>query len=810
MTTPGARWELHPHFILRGTGFPFAPLDSVSFPETSDRIDALLDAEEALKAAADAAVARLRPREAVTDGRLRRRLWKSLSRLRPLPEDEELDGLEAPARSLLDAYRTAHHRRERAEDEARRVFGRELPARRSALHRLAGDERFREAVWLSSPQMYERGLRRYLATAPDTPRTGPVRSLERQVAGYLQRFCAKNETASFFGPINYGDFAEPGDEVPRAGGVTRRHAYVAYWVIRALADVIAADPQVQPYLRPRLSPLVRFDAAGPTLTLPDDRVVEAHGPAAAVLPLLDGKRTVADLARESGLDETDVLTELRHLTGQRLTLLGVDLPVTEPRALEALQEWVDALPGSCSSRAPWQRRLGALHARQEEFARAGFDRRRELLAELEEEVVRLTGHAARRSGGQLYADRLVVTEECLGEATPLHLGGEVLAAFTRELAPVLDLLAAEAVARHGELTEAVLDFVPALRDGRRLPLVRYLARPWQRLAEPEPGPRPWRAPIESRLAADPSGPVRLEASDVPVDERLLLGRALLCSPDVMLVADSLEAVRAGDFTLVLAESHDTMLLWGWALQFLASPEAGRQAGAELLSRLDTDHPLANMLTSKRAKIVPFEFPGPTLEAAQPSSRRDGETIPVGEVAVGREDGRLLLHAGRREGLLLYNGELESAAHNVLSPPRVRPVAFGGPDRRHVPRITVGRTVVQRESWRVAREELHDPAYDRLPGEDQAFALLCAVRRLARTHRLPRWVFAKIPGERKPVLLDTQGLFLTELLLHLSEPGAELTLSEMLPGPDELWLTGPGGGYCAELRLSAVRVREPRC
>lgn len=806
----GARWELHPQFVLRGTGFPFGLLDRVSFPTTSDRIDALIDAEEALATAAEAAVAHLRPREALADGRLRKRLWKSLSRLLPLPDEADRAPLTPQARSLLDAYRAAHHRREHAAHEARHTFDTELPQRRAALHRLAGDDRFQEAVWLSSPQMYERGLRRYLATAPDTPRTGPVRSLERQVAGYLQRFCAKNETASFFGPINYGDFADLGDQAPRAGSVTRRHTYLAYWVVRAVAHVIAEDPQIRPHLRPRLSPLVRFDTAGPSVAFPDGRVTELDGLAATLVPLVDGKRSVAELARKAGLDQTATLSEVQRLTDQRLTTLDVDLPVTEPRALEALREWVDALPPSCPSRATWHTHLSTLHARQEEFARAGFARRRELLAELEAEVVRLTGRAARRGGGQLYADRLVITEECLGDATPLHLGGDVLAAFTEELAPVLDLLAAEAVARHSELTAAVLDFVPALGEGRRLPLMRYLARPWQRFAKPQAGPRPWRTPIESRLSPDTPHPVHLEASDVPVDESLLRGRALLCSPDVMLVAESLEAVRAGDFTLVLAESHDTMLLWGWALQFLASPQAAQHTGAKLLARLDTDHPLANMLTSKRAKIVPFEYPGPTLEAAQPSSRQDGETIPVHEVTVGHGNDGLLLHTDRREGLLLYNGELDSAAHNALAPPRVRPVAFGGPDRRHLPRITVGRTVVQRETWRVAREKLQAPSQTRRPAEEQAFALLCAVRRLTREQRLPRWVFAKVPGERKPVLLDTQGLFLTELLLHLSGPGSELTLSEMLPGPAELWMTGPGGGYCSELRLSAVRVKEPQC
>ncbi|GII65099.1 lantibiotic dehydratase [Sphaerisporangium krabiense] len=822
----GAGWELHPEFILRSTGFPFALLERISFPLTSAGIDALLDAREALATAADAAVAHLRDSEDVTDGKLRRKLWKTLSRHRPLPDPAETAGLPSTTRTLLDDYARALDRLAEAEREARATFDAELPARRAALRDLVSDERFQEAVWLSSPQMYDRGLRGYVTSDTTTPRTSRTRSLERQLAGYLQRVAAKNETTSFFGPINYGTFTtEPGaraseGEEGRGGGagmVVRRHAYVAYWVVRGLADKVAEDPEVRPHLRPRLSTLARLAPDGTSVTLVRTRTIALKGRAAALAPLVDGKRSATDLARETGIPVAEVVTELDRLARGRVVAFGVDLPVTEPRALEALRDRVAELPDDCPARRVWLSRLDRLRELQEEFAASGFDRRRELLQVLEQEIGELTGQDTRRAGGQLYADRLVITEECLGAVTPLHLGEDVLRLLTDELAPVLDVLAAEAVRVHARLTATALTGLN-LAEGDRLPLPAYLAHSWPTALTPpspadgapeseDPDLRSARAPggrravIDERV--DTGERVELDARDVVVDPEALAGRALICSPDIMIVARDLDAVRAGDFTLVLAESHDTVLLWGWALQFMDDPGATQDAIGGLLSRLDTGRPLANMLTSKRAKIVPFEFPGATVEASQPSSRADGRTIPVGEVDVVVRDGRLTLSAPGQDGFLLYNGELDSPAHNALAPPRVRPVTFGRAGLRHTPRVTVGRTVLQRERWLIAREELvPEPARG---GDDASFALLVALRQVVRRHGLPRWAFVKIPGERKPVLLDTEGLFLTELVAHLSEQGADLGVSEMLPGPGDLWLHGSGGAHCSELRLTAVRT-----
>ena len=77
-----------------------------------------------------------------------------------------------------------------------------------------------------------------------------------------------------------------------------------------------------------------------------------------------------------------------------------------------------------------------------------------------------------------------------------------------------------------------------------------------------------------------------------------------------------------------------------------------------------------------------------------------------------------------------------------------------------------------------------------------------MRAWARDLGLPPAIFAKAPGEPKPVciLLDApQG---AEMLARLLERPEPIDLSEMRPAPDELWLdAGHEGAVTAEFRLS---------
>jgi hypothetical protein len=104
-------------------------------------------------------------------------------------------------------------------------------------------------------------------------------------------------------------------------------------------------------------------------------------------------------------------------------------------------------------------------------------------------------------------------------------------------------------------------------------------------------------------------------------------------------------------------------------------------------------------------------------------------------------------------------------------------------------------VYQRERWE-ARFDLRT----RLNGVE----LLLAVQRARRAGGWPRFVYVRSASERKPHLIDTASPFGHDLLRHLAGRGHPLTLEEMYPGPDDLWLRDDAGRYTCELRMHVER------
>ena len=112
-----------------------------------------------------------------------------------------------------------------------------------------------------------------------------------------------------------------------------------------------------------------------------------------------------------------------------------------------------------------------------------------------------------------------------------------------------------------------------------------------------------------------------------------------------------------------------------------------------------------------------------------------------------------------------------------------------------PRLTVGRTVLRRESWRSRAAERPGCASD--------------MRAWAREHGFPRRAFCLPDGEAKPVYVDFQSPALTRNLHRMlaraaaADPEATVRFGEMLPDPDQCWLEHQGARYTSELRLVGV-------
>ncbi|WP_408889950.1 lantibiotic dehydratase [Myxococcus faecalis] len=759
-------WTLFPHLVVRATGFPFDWLERLGCPESARWARAL----EAERRALDALRAQ-GPRV----HRPPRELLSALKAGRPV----DTEGLEAPER--FAEWNTRARAAQEAEAALASALERELPAVETQMEALCQEPRFLEAVASSSPPV----ARDLLAKREGS-------RLRRQVASYLQRLCAKNETMGFFGPINYGrvdDQAPTGVTLRWSGPETLvgRNTFAASWLVQGLVRAIAFDPDIASWLVPRRKAFAEMPArkAGPTPESAEEllpRIVE----------LADGTRTLAALASSLGVAPGMAREALRLGCDKALLTHQLEVPSAVHHPVDDLAQRVAALPGAGARRhveglstlLELMGRYGAADASGKMALQDAFARKaKELWG-----VAPPTERGPASESHNFYQDRLPLREECGGDLR-LEVGGERARELGARLEPALAWMAEAAWRTRDAAREAVARKV----GSRTVPF-------WKVAAAAADLPVPLDTTVAELLAKSipdaAARSVELGAVEHPSWDA---GRTLplVTSVDLLVGATDVEAWGRGEYTLVMGDIHDTALVWGWALQFHPSRAKVESEMVRALGALSRSVPLVTVLPSRRTGLLPSEFPGPVVELGGVSSHASAWRIPLDDLFV-ESDGKSARLVSKRLGseVCLYNGELESAVHTAFSLPRIRPlkVSLG----EHTPRVTLGGVVVQREQWK-----LDAAACEALLACKDDRARLRVAAGLWDARGLPPCVFAKFKGERKPVLVDVRSPPLLRVFLNLLEQKEEVLLSEMLPGPEQLWLRGPSGRHTVELRCTLM-------
>ena len=139
--------------------------------------------------------------------------------------------------------------------------------------------------------------------------------------------------------------------------------------------------------------------------------------------------------------------------------------------------------------------------------------------------------------------------------------------------------------------------------------------------------------------------------------------------------------------------------------------------------------------------------------------------------------------------------------------------FDVPDTADIiawPRFTSGRVVLFRRRWifpaaPAGGAPAPEPPREAGDPDAEAARFFARVQRWRRRHALPRHTFLHTPEEPKPFYADLDSPLSADLLRRLLTPaeGAAvptLHVTEMLPGPDELWLADGDGRYASEILL----------
>jgi Lantibiotic dehydratase, N terminus len=668
------------------------------------------------------------------------------------------------------------------------VFGDEEDA---GLAGLAGDERFREALTWQNQDALGNALDRLSAAASGSTRR---RRLET-VASYWQRYCAKNDTIGFFGPLGWGQLADDGPAAvaePGAELLAARMTRFEVWAIDALAAVLADDPGVRRWIPPRRHPArlpAGLDAAEEQVYWRcDGRPAFEAGPVELVAKLADRGLLVWAFRVPLGPHPE------RELRAQ---LEAIGDPAVQARCLEALDR-LEAARAAVAAAAGNTAALGRA------------------LDELGQVFESLTGVAPRRRAGEMYAGRSVCYEDCRRNLT-LRLGPDVVAELARVLVPVL----AGARWYCGEVAEVgravIAAAVAEARTGRgtgRIPL----ADVWRRVI-PQLMPAPARRELPAAVAGAEAAGTELQrrwtqllagdldtlaerARAVFAGARPSWRRARFHGPDVQIAATSADAINRGEFTVVVGDFHPGSAPIGQSVFLEGHPEPDEVR--RFFARYVPEPRLVWVLPRNVGRAGGRFFPGYPTAADYCLLTTEETCMPAGYRSVALAE--LWVEQGA-DGPVIVTGEgkpiapLQDAFEHHLFIAGIRSYNPFAP-APHAPRITVGRSVLRREMWTLNGTDI-GWAHRKQQTHTEA-------RQWARQLGMPRRVFALASGEAKPIYVDFNSRALVSILgRQIRAAGqAPVRFSEMLPDPGHLWLTdAQGNRYTSELRLTAVDLRH---
>jgi hypothetical protein len=275
------------------------------------------------------------------------------------------------------------------------------------------------------------------------------------------------------------------------------------------------------------------------------------------------------------------------------------------------------------------------------------------------------------------------------------------------------------------------------------------------------------------------------------------------SPDVLVEAASVEALERGEFELVLGELHVAANTLESRAIVEQSPDrqrmmtmAERAVGGWQMVAV-TDHEWSAM-TARTSPPTALLSPAFDYWVAGTGDVADLPRTPVPASAL-----EVFRHRGGLEVRSLVDGRcfpLAEVIGGYLSRVALNAFRISPPTDQRSPRVTIGRLVVSRQTWRLPARKCDWAFQSREP---ERYLLM---REWVARHDLPRRAYYSISGEAKPLYVDFTSIALTNVLASAirrmpDQSTGLVTIQEMLPAADGLWLTDAAGEpYTSELRM----------
>lgn len=817
-------FSVWPWAVVRGTGFPAAWVLELGAPAAAQAADRLLQARRQVAELQPIVLQRLFRAFDEPSAASRTQLNRTLRKVRKNAMPQPAPG-DAPL--ALDDWRQALETLAAAEVHAARVLEVERARTRERLRHRAGDLRLREAIaWQNPPAA--RFMLGKLIDAAEGQDDKRLRHAETNLALYVQRYCLKNDTIGFFGPVCWsrvsgegpGFALEPGEQL-----VASSEVFYEDWAIVELCKVLDKNHALRPWLRPRRLPVVGLMGNDAYLLMPAPMKLASIE--ARVLALCNGVRTAGAIAAEvlqwpdpSLASVGDVFAVIESLCKRGLAVWKVET-IMSMRPQELLRELLDGVEDEALRRQALEPLEQLERARQAVAGARGPDALLAAMDALEKTFQDITGQAASRNAGRMYAARRLVFLDCQ-RADEITIGPAVL----ERLSPVLSIVmhaarwftsevargyraALEAIYRQlaGQMQTAE---VPLLRlwlaaqalfplDGSRLPppmeaVITRLREKWQQVVALPPEP--------TNLVTYASRDLLPRARDVFRSRAPGWASARHHGPDIMLAAKDAAAIARQEFQIVLGEFHCAINT------SIPSCLLAQHPQVEDMYRLwESDMPEPSILPGVPRQTFPVRV---NRELATEKDYRlewapdiagppRARSLPAGELVVVEEEGRVSVRS--RDGALRIDLiEFFGQALSGIAPYFFQLPSGGGDS----PRIVIDDIVVSRQKWTFTPAE-----HEFWSGRSTAERFLQA-RAWSHARGIPRFCFVRSPVELKPIYIDFDSPIYVDVLARLCNNTVSahrehsMSISEMLPGPDQLWLVDrEQNHYASEIRLVAV-------
>lgn len=667
-----------------------------------------------------------------------------------------------------------------------------------------------EAIFISNPDAAQRISD--LIADRNAPHDSRKKQKIRLGWSYAQRFCTKNDTSSFFGPIAWGRFDNQQQNLAELTGceqpwLAQRITFFESWVIQRIIQQINLHYPQQQHLPLRMNPGCYLHGSVLHYPLNKSRVVS--GTVLEVLRLI-----TQGITRESELcirQKQDRLPVIDHLLNAGILRRGFQISPREPNALAELLQSMKAHELDPQYISKWSACFLQLETLREHYAAGNLTQRQKALEAirntLQEADVSLT-----RDSGKMYVGRYPLYEDCARASSVtfsrkfqhyLHTDFQPIMSLYRWLTRAAGFALHEAWLEiyHAEISSenmseqdmSLLKFLNVIQTQQQQTRQKVIKKIRAMLANA------W-SPVLNSVEDDEVSLSQAQINQVlaslnemcpQVNTFTVFGEDFH-SPDFMLAAQSIQALNHGEFLIVLGETHPGVhtLSQPVAAPFCPFTKEIEQTVNKLFGRQRF------MLADSPGSYQRSHIDWPLIPNYAQIILPDGggcvsttQRYPVGRARVLITNARLTvedIEGQFQEDLICV---CSTELHHLLFD-----LAADIIPRYDTRRIIFNRTVYKRQTWQFNSDAWPNTGND----EYSAFILW---QLWQKKHELPRWVFIKCDSEPKPLFIDFENPLSLDVLATALKKSHLISVSEMLPTPDDLWMNDSRGSVCCEVRTT---------